>query len=103
MSSLRTSCNGLYERQFPSHLSQEMQGSLDVPQVKGGSDHIRLPIDEAFQKVLIVQFFFFGCQETSLVGLNPFFFEGVQKIKSCDGQVFSGPALFVIEARELKE
>jgi hypothetical protein len=80
-----------------------MQGSLNVPQVKSGGDYIRLPINDAFQKVLVVQIFVFGCQETSFVGLIPSFFDGVQKIKSCDGQILPGAAAFVIKTRELKK
>ena len=103
MGNLGTPCNGLDEGQPPSHLSEEMQGSFNIPQVKGGSDHIRLRINDAFQKVLVVQIFVFGCQETSLVGLPSSFFKGVQKIKSCDGQIFPGSAAFVIKTRELKK
>jgi hypothetical protein len=99
----RTPCKRLYKGQSLSHLPEKIQGSLNIPQVQGGSDHIRPAINEGFQKGLVVQLFLFGRQETRLVGHAPPFLEGVLKIKPCDRQIFPGAAAFIIKPRELEK
>jgi hypothetical protein len=54
--------NHLYPRESLPDPSQEVKGAFDVPQVESAADEVRLPIENLFKKMLVIEFLFFTGQ-----------------------------------------
>jgi hypothetical protein len=99
----RTADNHLHPRESLPDPSQEVKGALDVPQIEGTADDVRLPVKNLFTKMPAVEFLFFRGQPPTLVaGGKADALRRMEQKEGGHGQIFSCCRV-VLKARQLEE
>jgi len=99
----RAADNHLHPGENLPDLSQKVEGALDVPQIESAADDLRLPVENPFEKMPVIEFLFLRGQPSRLVlGRETGALQRVEQIAGGHGQVFSRCRV-VLKARQLEE